>query len=140
MGGDLPGRQALGRQRQHHVVHASEAALVLAHDHRLERPIPITGDLDVDRTDIGDHRLGPRPIAAVATITALDGMLLIAEMTVHLALQAGLKDALREVPEKPARARQFDSLGTSSIDELLRELLIGNRLIGHWSYSPARRL
>jgi hypothetical protein len=58
-------------------------------------------------------------------------------MTVHLTLQAGLQDAPREIAEEPARAGQLHSLDTSTIDELLSELLIGNRLIRHWSYSPA---
>ena len=88
MRGDLASRQPLGAQRQHHRVDAFEAALPLADRARLERAVPISGNIEVDRTDIGQHRLGARPVAGVAAVAALDRVLLIAEMLGHLDLEA----------------------------------------------------
>lgn len=56
MRGDLPGRQALGIQRQDGLVEAIEAAGVFGHDPRGERPGPVPRDLDPHRPDLGLHR------------------------------------------------------------------------------------
>ena len=41
----------------------------LGNMNRVECPVAIAGDINVDRADIGDHRFGPRAVARVATIT-----------------------------------------------------------------------
>ena len=111
---------------------------MLAHDLRFERAVTIAGHLDVDRADIGDHRLGPGAVTRVVPVAALHGVLLIAEMAVHLTLQAGLEHPAGQIAEQPTRAGQLHPLGLGSIHELLGELLIDHtRCFGHWSYSPA---
>ena len=64
-------------------------------------------------------------------------MLRVAEVAVHLTFQAGLEDPFGQITEQAARPGRFHPLGLGTIDELLRELLIHNCMIGHWSYSPA---
>ena len=64
------------------------------HDHRLEGPRPITGNVDLHRADIGQHRLGPGPVAAVPAVVSGRVVRAIAQMLVELGLQAGLEHRL----------------------------------------------
>ncbi|GAB3973488.1 hypothetical protein GCM10027615_36920 [Plantactinospora veratri] len=57
VGGDLPGRQPFGIQRQDRLVEPVQPAGVLGHDPRVERPCPVPRDLDPHRPDLGLHRL-----------------------------------------------------------------------------------
>ena len=98
---------------------AAEASLVLADDLGFERAVAVARDLDVDRADIGDHGLGPGPVPRVPTVAALHGVFLIADVGVHLTLEAGLEHATREVAEQAARTGEFHPLGLGSLDELL---------------------
>ena len=91
---------------------------MLAHDLRFERPVTITRDVHLDRADIGDHGLCARAVTRVATVAALDGMLAMADVAVHLALQPGLKHTLREVTKETAPARKCHPLGLGPLDEL----------------------
>ena len=52
-------RQPLGRQRQHQRLDPVQTALALADDHRLEAGVAVARHVELDRTDLGDHRLGP---------------------------------------------------------------------------------
>ncbi len=54
-------------------------------------------------------------------VAALDGVLRIAEMFFYLDLQPGLEDLLGEFRTQTIRADQAFAIGTSLIDELLRE-------------------
>ena len=64
---DLPGREALGIQRQHDLIDTVKPSLPLAHDLRLERPGPVTRHLDLDLPGrLGQHRLRTRAVADVA--------------------------------------------------------------------------
>ena len=63
---DLPRRHAAGVHGDDLVVESGEAPLVLADQHRLEAPLTVAGDIDPQRTVLGQHRLGARPIAVIA--------------------------------------------------------------------------
>src|SRR5215204_7508784 len=86
--------------------------LILAHGLRVEAAVTIPRHVDVDRADLRQHRLRPRPVAAVAMVAALDGVLRVAEMLIHLDLQAGLEDLLRQPGQQPARTDEIDPVGT----------------------------
>src|SRR3954452_22807391 len=103
---DLTGRQPFRRQRQHHVVDAAEATLMLAHNRRFERAVTITGHVDVDWADISDHGLGARPIARVPALTSFDGVLGVTEMAINLPLESCLEHTFGEIAEQTARPGQ----------------------------------
>jgi hypothetical protein len=48
----------------------SNPPLPLAHDLRVEAAVPIPRDLDLDRTDLGEHPLRPNAVAGVAASAA----------------------------------------------------------------------
>jgi hypothetical protein len=54
-----------------------ERPLPLPHDLRRESGLDVAGNLDLDRTDLGQHRLGPHPVARVAEVAADRIMLVI---------------------------------------------------------------
>ena len=60
------------------------------------------------------------PIPGVAAVAALNGLLLIADMVLHLALQTGLEDLLHEIGGQTTRADQVAPIGPRLINELLR--------------------
>lgn len=121
MGFDLTGRQPLRRERDDHRVDPVQAALTLAHGQRIEAAVTIPRHLDVDRTDLGDHRLGAGTVARVVQVAALDRMLRVAEMFFHLDLQAGLEDLLRQASQQPARADKIDPLRSCLLHQLLSD-------------------
>jgi hypothetical protein len=61
--------------------------LPFAYDLRLETAVTIAGHVNIDRADLGDHRLGASTVTTVAPVAALHGMLVVAEMIGHLRLQ-----------------------------------------------------
>jgi hypothetical protein len=118
--GDLTGRQALGRQRDHQLVDAGEPRLPLRNDLRLERALTVPGHRDLDLADLGQHRLRRRAVARVAPITSFGRVPRIAEMVLHL----DLKRRLGQTGQKPARPDQLDTCRAGPLDQLLSELLI----------------
>ena len=90
---DLPMGQILRGERDHQVIDPCQAALALRDDLRVEARLAVTGDLDLDRPSLGDHRLGSVPVTRVATVAAGRVAGLIADMVDHLALQRGLLPA-----------------------------------------------
>ena len=119
VGFHLAGREALGGERDDHRVDPVQAALTLAHRLRVEAAVPIPRHLDLDRADLGEHRLRTGPVAAVAMVAAIRSVLLIAEVLVHLDFQAGLEDLLGQPGQQTARPDQIDPVGTRLLDELL---------------------
>ena len=107
MGLHLTGGQALGRQRDDQLVDTGEPPLPLGHDLRLERPVTVAGDLDLDRPDLGQHRLGPAPVAGVPAITARGVVAVVAEVVGELAFQGGLDQPLGQLGEQPALTGQL---------------------------------
>jgi hypothetical protein len=71
--------------------------LPLLDDHRLEAGVPVAGDLDLDRSDLGEHRLGPGAVAGVAAPTADWVVLVIAQVLSHLRVQRGLQHVLGQL-------------------------------------------
>jgi hypothetical protein len=121
---DLAVGEPPGRQRDHQIIHAGQAPLPLGHELRLERGLPIPRHLDLHRAGLGQHRLGPLAVAGVLTVAADRVVLAIAEMVIHLALQSGLDDHLRQPAQQPAFARQLQPLGPSPLGQLPNQLLI----------------
>jgi hypothetical protein len=124
---DLPGREALGRQRQHDPVDPVQAPLPLAHDLRLEAAVAVAGHLDLHRADLGQHRLGPAPVAGVATISARRVVLAVAEVSVQLTFQRCLQHQLRQLRQQAALAGHAQPLGTGPGHQPGHELLIYHR-------------
>ncbi len=59
----LAGGQALGRQRDHQLVHAPKPPLPLRDDLRFEGGVPVARHVDLDRPDPGQPRLEAVPVA-----------------------------------------------------------------------------
>ena len=118
---DLTGREPFRGERDHHRINTIEPALTLADRQRLERAITITRHIELDRADLGDHRLRPRPIARVAVVAALDGVLRIADVFLHLDFETRLEHLLREIRKQPARPDQAPPVSLGLLHELLRE-------------------
>ena len=108
---DLAGGQALGIQRQHHLIHPDQPPLTLPHDLRLERAIPVPRHLDADLATAprsapswaGCRCARSRPIAGRA-------VLLMAEMLGHLLVQRRLQHRLGQLLQQPVRAGQRQAL------------------------------
>jgi hypothetical protein len=62
---DITMGEAAGRQRQDHLVDPGQAPLVLAHNLRLEGPVPVPRDLDRHLAHISQDRFRPRATARV---------------------------------------------------------------------------
>jgi hypothetical protein len=100
--GDVPVGKALRGQRQHHLIHARQPALPLAHDVRLEAALHVPGHLDLDRPDIGQHGLRPGAVAAVAAVLPRRIVLVVPEVIGDLALQGGLQHPLVNCCSSPS--------------------------------------
>lgn len=101
VGADLPGCQPAGGQRQHELVDALQAPLPLLDDRRLERALPVARDVDLHRTDLGDHGLGAGAVAFVGAGLALPVPGLIAQVLGELFLQCELQDLLGQTGQQP---------------------------------------
>ena len=123
VGADLTMGQPLGRQRQHHLVHPAEAPATLRHHHRLERPRPIPRHLDLDRADLGEHRLGPRPVARVPRVMPSRIVRRVADVVGHLALQHRLQHLLGQIRQQPARADQAHPVRLRPLHQLVGQIL-----------------
>jgi hypothetical protein len=94
---DLAGRQSLCRQGQDDLIDTGQPALTLLDDLRLERGIRIPRHVDVNRPDLGEHRLGPHPVTGVAAAPPGPVMPVITQMLGHLGIQRGLQHVLRQL-------------------------------------------
>jgi hypothetical protein len=90
----------------------------------LERRVDIAGHVNLDRADLGQHRLGPDPVAGIAMVTASGMVLVIAEMVAHLRLERGLEHLLGQLVQQPAGADKLDPLLPRLRQELLGKLLL----------------
>jgi len=120
--GDLTGRQPLCRERQYDLIDTSQPALTLLDDLWLERAVRIARYLDLDRPDLGEHRLGPDAVTGVAAAPPHRIVLVIAQVLGHLRIQRGLEHVLGQLVEQPIRANQFDSLFLRLRQQLLGKL------------------
>jgi hypothetical protein len=129
VGRDLPGRQPAGGQGQHDLIDPDQPTLPLLHDLRIEARVGVPGDVDLDRADLGQHRLGPDPVTGVAAVPADRIVLVVTEMPGHLLLERGLQHPLGQLVQQPLRADQLDSLFLGLRQKLLGQLLLVDLLV-----------
>jgi hypothetical protein len=121
--GDLTGRQAPRRQRQHELVDPVQASLPLADDRRIEGAVPVPGHIDLHRPDLGQHRLGPGAVAGVVPVAPDRVVLVVAEAPGDLLLQGRLEHSLGQPGQESAGADQIDPFEHGLIHQLLSELM-----------------
>jgi hypothetical protein len=102
----LPGGQPSRGQRDHQLVDPGQPPLALGDDLRLERAVPVAGDVDLDRPDLGQHGLGAVPVAGVPAIAPGRVVAVIAEVVGDLALERGLDQPLRQLGQQAALTGQ----------------------------------
>ena len=73
VGEDRAMGETLGRQRQPQPIDPTEAAPTFPDHRRFERALPIPGDVDLDRADIDEDRVGTRAVAGVPAAAAGGG-------------------------------------------------------------------
>ena len=122
MRGDLAGRESLGGQRQYDLVDTGQPSLALLDDHRIEGAVGVPRHLDLDRADLGEHRLGPSPIAGIARPAPNGVVFVIAQVLGHLRIQRGLEHVLGQLVEQAVRADQLDTLFLRLRKQLRSEL------------------
>lgn len=93
MADDLTGAHAARIHWHNLVVEAREAALVLGDQLRIERRLPVAGDLQLDPAGVGRHRLAAVAFAAVAGVVT-------GEVMVHLSVQRPLGQRLLQIVEQ----------------------------------------
>src|SRR5215218_829535 len=99
---------------------------MLRHDLRLERPLPITRQLDLDLSVIGDQRLRRPAVTAMRLTLGRLSRELVAEMVRQLSRRRTLNHALRQLLQQPIRTRdrlRALTTGEQLIDQLVRDLL-----------------
>ena len=138
VGLDVTGRHPLRVERDDVAGEPVEAALPLAHGLRIEAGVTVARHPQVDLADLGRHRLGRRPVAAVAAAAALDGVTFVAEMVGHLDLQTGLQHLAHQPGQQPVVAGQLDTFGAGPGDQLGRPVP-HRRLITHQRHATHRR-
>jgi hypothetical protein len=102
---DLARRHPARVHRDDLVVETCEAALMLRHDLRLERALPITRQVDLDRSVIGDQRLRRQAVAAIRLILGRLSRELVAEMLRQLSRRRTLDHAPRQLLQQSIRTR-----------------------------------
>ena len=105
VGLDLAGGQALGDQRDDQVIDPAQPPLPLGHDRRREAGIPVPRHRDLHRPHVGDHRLGPVPVAGVPAIPPGRVMPRVSQVGIHLVFQGTLEHDLGQPAQQAARAR-----------------------------------
>lgn len=123
VGSHLPGGQTTCSQRQHDLVHPNESALPLPDDLRLEGPVPIPRDIQLDRPDLRHHRLGSGAIARVLAVPADRVVLVVTQVLDHLALEHCFQDVLGQTTEQATRPDQINPFGLGLIHQPLGQLL-----------------
>jgi len=94
---------------------------VPTHRRWYEAPVAITQDIQLDRADLGDHRLAPGPVPEVDAVAVLSGVFWIAEVFFHLDLETGQEVLLRQVRQQPSRADEIRAVKSRLIDDLRSE-------------------
>ncbi len=126
---DLTRREPARSQRQHDLIGAIQPSLPLRDDHRLERPVPVPGNLDLHGSDLGEHRLRPRPVAHV--LADRGPAMIVAEVFGQLSVQRRLEDVLRELIQQPSRADQAHALLLRLRQQPLGKVLLIDNLSRH---------
>jgi len=122
----LTRREALRRQRQHQLIDTIEAPLTFADDLRIERRLAISRDIDLDRSDLGHHRLRPLAVPRVRRPAASGLVAGVAQVLVHLALERRLQHPLRQITQQTTGTGQRDPLHLGLLHQPQGELLFGH--------------
>src|SRR3954468_14405255 len=104
---DLARAHAPGIHRDHLVIEAGEAALILGNQLGIEAGLAIARDLQIQLAGVGDHRLATIAVAAVA------GPSFAREMVIHLGIQDALGERLLQAVEKAVRIKRRLGIGPS---------------------------
>jgi hypothetical protein len=120
----LAGGQALRGQRDDQLVHPGQAPGALGYDLGFEAAVPVAGHLDLDRADLGQHRLGPAAVAGVPAIAAVRVVLVVAEVIGEFALERGLDQPLGQRSQQPAVAGQRQPALAGPSDQTVDQLLV----------------
>jgi hypothetical protein len=113
VGGDLSGGQP-ARTRQHHLIDAGRAPLPLAHDHRLQRDVPVARHLN---SGPGRSRSAPSWLGCrcrLGAVAAHRVVLVVTEMLAHLRLQGGLEHGLRQPGDQATGNSTSSARGAST--------------------------
>jgi len=114
--------------RDHHLIDTVEAALPFLDQLGFKRPIAITRRVDLNRTHIGEHRLGPGAIALVRTSLASGRfMFVVAEMLRHLSLQPCFEYVLGQPGQQTVRAQKIHAFIAGTFHQLFSKLLVLRR-------------
>ena len=150
MRGDLAGGQALGIQRQHHLIDPRQPPLPLADDLRLERAIAVPRHPDRHlAAALGQHRLSPGAVTHIPGLAGRRAVLVMAQVLGQLLVQRRLQHRLGQLLEQPIRAGQRQAPLPGPGHQLLRHLFLSGRLPlallghiaqcrGHHGTSPAK--
>ena len=87
-------------------------------------PVAVPGHLQLDRPDVGQHRLAGGAVAAVTRPAASRVVLLIAQVPGHLLSQRPLQHRLGHLRQQPIGAQQLGPLRLRLAQQLIGELLI----------------
>src|SRR5699024_6067630 len=105
---DVPDRHPARVEADGHVIEPAQAPLPLRDQARGERPSAIPRDLQLDRPELGLHRLRRAPVAGVGVLRRLAGALLIAQVAGQLGLQTPLERCLDQGGHEPPVTGQLD--------------------------------
>src|SRR5699024_1192952 len=100
-----------------HVIQPAQAALALRDQARGERASAIPRDLQLDRPELGLHRLRRAPVAGVGVLRRLAGALLVAQVAAQLGLQTPLERCLDQRGHEPAVTGQLDLASVDLLEQ-----------------------
>jgi hypothetical protein len=114
-------------QADDNVRQAAETAFTLGHQHRRERARPVPRDVQLDRADLGLHRLRRRTVPRIAGAFPSRVVLVIAQMLTELGLQPAFQDRLAQLGQETTRPRKPAAVGTDLGHHLIQHLLAQQR-------------
>jgi len=120
-----PSHQPAHAQQQNDLVDPLQPPLPLADDLRPEIP----RNLNLNRTDLSEHRLGPRAVARVLTVDDL--VPLAPKALSHLRLQRGLQHRLHEPAKQTTQPHETNAQLLHPREQPLSNLLLINDLSRH---------
>ncbi len=123
---DVARRHAAGVQRDHFLVEALQATLVLLHELRIECAFPVPRNANLDGPRVGLHRLRRVTISGVARPPAT--LLLVPEVLGDLGLEQALHDRALELGEGALRTEEV-FFRRAPFQERIDEFLLCHRPI-----------
>src|SRR5699024_4288651 len=114
---DVANRPPVIVEADDHVIQPAQAPPPLRDQARGERAGPIPRDLQLDRPELGLHRLRRGPVAGVGVLRRLAGALLIAQVAGQLGLQTPLERCLDQGGYEPAVTGQLDLASVDLLEQ-----------------------